>query len=142
VMLEQLAGDGRVNVGADKGYDTAEFVDQCRHMNVTPHVSQNTARPGGSVIDARTTRHAGYDVSQKKRKRIEECFGWVEGHRAATQTEASWSIQSGMDLHLRSSGLQPCTYAKADSDSSPRMTEPKCLCRQNESPAGQRNITR
>jgi transposase len=78
VMLEQLAGDGRVTVGADKGYDTAEFVDQCRHMNVTPHVAQNTARPGGSAIDARTTRHAGYDVSQKKRKRIEECFGWLK----------------------------------------------------------------
>jgi transposase len=78
VMLEQLAGDGRVTVGADKGYDTAEFIDQCRHMNVTPHVAQNTARPGGSAIDARTTRHAGYDVSQKKRKRIEECFGWLK----------------------------------------------------------------
>jgi IS5 family transposase len=78
VMLEQLAGDGRVTVGADKGYDTAEFVDQCRHMNVTPLVAQNTARPGGSAIDARTTRHAGYDVSQKKRKRIEECFGWLK----------------------------------------------------------------
>jgi transposase len=78
VMLEQLAGDGRVTVGADKGYDTAEFIDQCRHMNVTPHVAQNTARPGGSAIDARTTRHAGYGVSQKKRKRIEECFGWLK----------------------------------------------------------------
>jgi transposase len=78
VMLEQLAGDGRVTVGADKGYDTAEFVDQCRHMNVTPHVAQNTGRPGGSAIDARTTRHVGYDVSQKKRKRIEECFGWLK----------------------------------------------------------------
>ena len=78
LMLEQLTGDGRVTVGADKGYDTAEFVDECRHMNVTPHVAQNTARPGGSAIDARTTRHAGYNVSQKKRKRIEECFGWLK----------------------------------------------------------------
>jgi transposase len=78
VMLEQLPGDGQVTVGADKGYDTAEFVDQCRHMHVTPHVAQNTARPGGSAIDARTTRHAGYDLSQKKRKRIEECFGWLK----------------------------------------------------------------
>ena len=78
VMLEQLGGNGRVTVGGDKGYDTAEFVDQCRHMNVTPHVAQNTARPGGSAIDARTTRHAGYDLSQKKRKRIEECFGWLK----------------------------------------------------------------
>jgi transposase len=78
VMLEQLAGNGRVTVGGDKGYDTAEFVDECRHMNVTPHVAQNTARPGGSAIDARTTRHAGYELSQKKRKRIEECFGWLK----------------------------------------------------------------
>jgi transposase len=78
VMLEQLAGGGRVTVGGDKGYDTAEFVDECRHMNVTPHVAQNTARSGGSAIDARTTRHAGYELSQKKRKRIEECFGWLK----------------------------------------------------------------
>jgi IS5 family transposase len=78
VMLEQVEGNGHVTVGGDKGYDTAEFVDECRHMNVTPHVAQNTARPGGSAIDARTTRHAGYDLSQKKRKRIEECFGWLK----------------------------------------------------------------
>ena len=78
LMLEQVPGDGRITVGGDKGFDTAEFVDQCRHMNVTPHVAQNTGRPGGSAIDARTTRHAGYDVSQKKSKRIEECFGWLK----------------------------------------------------------------
>jgi transposase len=78
VMLEQLAGGGCVTVGGDKGYDTADFVDECRHMNVTPHVAQNTARPGDSAIDARTTRHASYDLSQKKRKRIEACFGWLK----------------------------------------------------------------
>jgi len=47
-------------------------------MNVTPHVSQNTKRPGGSAIDGRTTRHEGYQVSQRKRKRIEEVFGWMK----------------------------------------------------------------
>lgn len=78
LMLEQIPGDSRITVGGDKGFDTAEFVEQCRHMNVTPHVARNTARPGGSAIDARTTRHAGYAVSQKKRKRIEECFGWMK----------------------------------------------------------------
>jgi transposase len=78
LMLEQVPGNGRVTVGGDKGFDTAEFVAECRHMNVTPHVAQNTGRPGGSAIDARTTRHAGYAVSQKKRKRIEECFGWLK----------------------------------------------------------------
>ena len=78
MMLEQVPGDERITVGGDKGFDTAEFVEQCRHMNVTPHVAQNTSRPGGSAIDARTTRHAGYDISQKRRKRIEECFGWLK----------------------------------------------------------------
>jgi hypothetical protein len=78
LMLEQIPGDSRITVGGDKGFDTAEFVEQCRHMNVTPHVAQNDGRRGGSAIDARTTRHAGYDVSQKKRKRIEECFGWLK----------------------------------------------------------------
>jgi transposase len=78
LMLEQVAGDGRITVGGDKGFDTAEFVAECRHMNVTPHVAQNTGRPGGSAIDTRTTRHSGYTVSQKKRKRIEECFGWLK----------------------------------------------------------------
>jgi transposase len=78
LMLEQVPGDGRITVGGDKGFDTAEFVEQCRHMNVTPHVAQNQGRRGGSAIDARTTRHAGYEVSQKKRKRIEECFGWLK----------------------------------------------------------------
>jgi transposase len=78
MMLEQVPGDGRITVAGDKGYDTAEFVAECRHMNVTPHVAQNTARPGGSAIDSRTTRHASYAISQKKRKRIEECFGWLK----------------------------------------------------------------
>ncbi|MGA7522043.1 MAG: IS5 family transposase [Acidobacteriaceae bacterium] len=78
LMLEQVPGEGRITAAGDKGFDTREFVAECRHMNVTPHVAPNTGRPGGSAIDARTTRHAGYSVSQKKRKRIEECFGWLK----------------------------------------------------------------
>ena len=78
LMLEQVPGDGRITVGGDKGFDTTEFVAECRHMNVTPHVAQNERRPGGSAIDERTTRHGGYAISQKKRKRIEECFGWIK----------------------------------------------------------------
>src|SRR6266850_1227889 len=78
VMLEQIAGTSRVTVGGDKGYDTADFVAECRNMEVTPHVAQNDKRRGGSAIDARTTRHAGYRVSQMKRKRIEESFGWLK----------------------------------------------------------------
>jgi hypothetical protein len=70
-MLEQVRGDGRTTVGGDKGFDTQGFVAECSHMNVTPHVAQNAGREGGSAIDARTTRHAGYTIIQKKRKRIE-----------------------------------------------------------------------
>jgi len=77
LMLEQIPG-GRITVGTDKGYDTRDFVAECRNMNVTPQVAQNTKRSGGSAIDGRTTRHSGYEVSQKKRKRIEECFGWLK----------------------------------------------------------------
>ncbi len=78
VMLEKLSGTQPVTVGGDKGFDTRDFVKECRNLRVTPHVAQNHARPGGSAIDARTTRHAGYGVSQRKRKRIEECFGWLK----------------------------------------------------------------
>lgn len=78
LMLEQVPGAGRITIAGDTGFDTAEFVDQCCHMNVTPHLAQNDGRRGGSAIDARTTRHAGYDVSQKKRKRIDECSGWLK----------------------------------------------------------------
>lgn len=78
VMLEQIGGGNRITVGGDKGYDTRDFVAECREMQVTPHVAQNSKRSGGSAIDARTTRHGGYQVSQRKRKRIEECFGWLK----------------------------------------------------------------
>jgi IS5 family transposase len=65
-----------ITVGADKNYDTAGFIGSCRANRVTPHVAQNAGRPGGSAIDGRTTRWAGYAVSQQKRKRIEQVFGW------------------------------------------------------------------
>src|SRR3954468_15105855 len=78
LMIEQISAEQRVTVGADKGYDTREFVAECRQMNVTPHVAQNDKRRGGSAINGRTTRHAGYTISQRKRKRIEECFGWLK----------------------------------------------------------------
>jgi transposase len=76
-MLQQVPGTGRVTVGGDKGFDTADFVRECRNMCITPHVAQNLARRG-SAIDGRTTQQAGYRISQKKRKRIEECFGWLK----------------------------------------------------------------
>jgi transposase len=77
LMLADVTQPGRrVTVGADKAYDTRGFVQACRQIEVTPHVAQNTKRVGGSAIDGRTTRHIGYDISQRKRKCIEQCFGW------------------------------------------------------------------
>ena len=61
-------------VGADKGYDVGNFVDPCRALGFTPHVAARKY----SRIDARTTRHAGYEISQRKRKRVEEPFGWMK----------------------------------------------------------------
>ena len=78
VMVERVAAGRRVTLGGDKGYDTKNFVAGCRQMGVTPHVAQNVNRPGGSAIDGRTTRHPGHAISQQKRKRIEECFGWLK----------------------------------------------------------------
>jgi transposase len=72
-MLSQTPGEHRKTVGADKAYDTKDFVEKCRKMKVTPHVAQKAKN---SAIDGRTTHHAGYTVSQCKRKRIEEVFGW------------------------------------------------------------------
>jgi hypothetical protein len=67
----------RVTVGADKNYDTKKFVRELRRLKVTPHVAQNTSNRS-SAIDGRTTRHVGYQISQRKRKLIEEIFGWVK----------------------------------------------------------------
>jgi hypothetical protein len=77
LMIEAIAGVHEVTVGADKAYDTKDFVEEARNMNATPHVAQNNKRRK-SAIDGRTTRHSGYAVSQKKRKRVEEIFGWMK----------------------------------------------------------------
>ena len=77
-MLFKLGGQKRITLGADKGYDTKDFVANCRHLNVTPHVAQNTGKRRRSAVDARTTSPPGYAVSQRKRKLIEEVWGWMK----------------------------------------------------------------
>lgn len=83
-MLERHApGERRLTLGADKGYDVAAFVGELRRLAVTPHIARNdattkTGKRRRSAIDARTTRHPGYAVSQRVRKRIEEAFGWAK----------------------------------------------------------------
>jgi transposase len=77
LMAETLPGTHRVTLGADKGYDAHEFIAELRHMEITPHVAQNDANRR-SAVDERTTHDAGYQISQKRRKRIEKVFGWMK----------------------------------------------------------------
>ena len=77
LMAEGIAGDHQVTLGADKNYDTKDFVAEARQVKATPHVAQNN-KGRKSAIDGRTTRHVGYEISQRKRKRIEEIFGWMK----------------------------------------------------------------
>ena len=76
-MVERSTA-GRATLGADRGYDTRGFVAQLRVLSVTPHVARNDRRWGSSAVDGRTTRHPGYAVSQRRRKRVEEVFGWLK----------------------------------------------------------------
>jgi transposase len=77
MMMEWIPGDHPITIGADKAYDTKAFVNETRALNATPHVAQNN-KGRKSAIDERTTRHPGYAVSQQKRKRVEEIFGWIK----------------------------------------------------------------
>jgi len=77
-MAMQLPGSHRKTIGGDKNYDTKDFAAVLGAFGITPHVAQNEGRRGGSALDARTTRHAGYEISQRKRKRVEEIFGWLK----------------------------------------------------------------
>jgi transposase len=85
-MLGELPGEQRKTVGADKAYDTRDFVARCRALNVTPHVAQNTTNRA-SRIDERTTRHPGYALSQIARKLIETVFGDAKQHGTLRQVK-------------------------------------------------------
>jgi len=76
-MLRQTKKRSRVTLGADKGYDVKSFVETLRSLKVTPHIACRESH-GSAAIDGRTTRHAGYHISQRTRKRIEEVFGWLK----------------------------------------------------------------
>jgi hypothetical protein len=93
-MIGALEGNHRITVGADKAYDTLDFVAKMRDLGVTPHVAQNT-KNRRSAIDGRTTRHAGYATSQRKRKRIEEVFGWVKSAAGLRKTRHRGTARVG-----------------------------------------------
>src|SRR6202167_5121592 len=98
LMAEALPGTNRVTLGADKGYDAQDFIAEVRHMQITPHVAQNDTNRR-SAVDERTTRHGGYQLSQKKRKRIEEAFGWMK-HGASPQAATSRAGEGRLDVHV------------------------------------------
>ena len=77
-MASRIEGTRRVTLAADKALDQRALVGELRRMQITPHVAQNEKRAGGSALDARTTRHESYGLSQRRRKRVEEIFGWMK----------------------------------------------------------------
>ena len=106
-------------LGGDKGYDTGDFVSLLRRKKITPHVAANTKRKGGSAIDGRTTRHTGYAISQRVRKRVEEIFGWMKSvggfrktrYKGRDRTQlAAWFVGAAYNL-LRMAKLLPIEAA-------------------------------
>ena len=111
----------RSRSGADKGFDAQDFVNELRAMKVTPHVAQNTSGRR-SAIDRRTTRHAGYAVSQRVRKRIEEAFGWIKTVAGQGKTRFRGRGAGRVCVHVRSGGLQ--SRAPAPASGEPAMSAP------------------
>ena len=126
-MIEDLAGNQRITLAADKAYDTADFVAEMRRLGVTPHVTQNT-KGRRSAIDGHTARHAGYTVSLRVRKRIEEVFGWIKTTGGIRKTRIAVRLWSaGCSLRPRrlttpgAVGLRSCWL--------PRRSHPQSLSR-------------
>jgi transposase len=115
-MAADLPDDGRVTIGGDKNYDVADFVEALRGLNVTAHVAQNN-KHRRSAIDKRTTRHPGYLISQKKRKRVEEIFGWLKTvgglrklrHRGLERVEWMFTFAVAAYNLVRLRNLEPAT---------------------------------
>ena len=101
-MAADLAGAHQKTIGADKNYDTKGFVAEMRRIGVTPHVAQNTARPGGSAIDGRTTRHEGYAKSINARRGIEKVFGWIKAFSGLRQfkVRGTENVSAVFGLHV------------------------------------------
>lgn len=117
-MTDAIGGTHRLTLGADKGYDAREFVADLRERNITPHIAARIeGGRRGSAIDKRTTRHEGYAISQQKRKRVEELFGWLKTvgglrktrHRGREKVE--WMFTFGLAIYnlvrIRNLTLRP-----------------------------------
>lgn len=110
-MLDRHRPNRRITLAADKGYDTKDFVQALRQRRVTPHI----ARKKTSDLDRRTTRHEGYAISQRRRKLVEECFGWMKTvglmrklrHRGQAKVSALFTFAASAYNLVRMRTLQP-----------------------------------
>jgi transposase len=117
VMVRRMKRRGRITLAADRGYDTKAFIAECRSTGVTPHVAQNVSGNRHSAIDARTTTHPGYRISQVFRRRIESIFGWLKTAgglrrtrvRGVARTQLAGTLAAAAYNLLRMSRLQPAT---------------------------------
>jgi transposase len=137
-MLNEVPGRDRVTVGADKAYDTADFIAHMRAMKVTPHVAQNINAHRGPNIDARTTRQARYEISQVIRKRIEEANGWIKTVGGMARTLHRGRRSRAVDVSISSHRLRSCPATKAArhalNPSRARIEVPSSTLRRREKP--------
>ncbi len=100
-MLDQhVVGREGATLGADAGYDVADFVAAVRERGITPHIAQTRDKRRRSAVDGRTTRHSGYEVSQRLRKRVEEIFGWTKTVACFRKTRFKGQVRTQLAAHL------------------------------------------
>ena len=104
-MLDRRPSRRRITLGADKAYDVRQFIKDLRERKVTPHIAvdghlSKTGKPRVTAIDDRTKRHPGYDVSQRRRKRIEEVFGWIKASAGMTKVKLRGCARVGAAFTL------------------------------------------
>jgi len=133
VMIGKVSGGGRVTLGSDKAYDAAEHVAALRAIGVTPHVAQNLSGRR-SAIDGRTTRHPGYAVSQRIRKRIEEPFGWIKAAAGLRKTRHRGLARVGWVVALTATaciwcGCPSCLGVPRDQAGWPSAARQMANCR-------------
>ncbi len=112
MLDEHVPNPTGVTLGADAGYDTAAFVAACRERGITPHIAQTRDQRRRSAVDARTTRHPGYAVSQRLRKRVEEIFGWAKTVGCFRQTRFRGRARTQLAAHLLAAAYNLLRIAK------------------------------
>jgi transposase len=109
---KNLPGQRRITLSGDKGYDTRDFVAECRQRNVTPHVAQNITKHRRSMIDGRTANQPGYAISQRVRKRVEEIFGWLKTVGGFRKTRYIGIGANQLAAHMMASAFNLLRIAK------------------------------